>query len=335
MKKNNYKIMCDFIPDQKEVSEKRFQFLAELYDTLEKRYLTLNQIMDEKWDFFMVVFEETGILQGFFWDKPDVMLEYFKKVDSYIDGLIKKFSSKNINPYTFMVSDHGFNAAPLRSFNFRAWMNENGYIKDKRTFFYKSIPRIYRILTKLKLSKTLFLFKKPKEVREAFQRKLTGNSDIYYRNPGVYIKQENLKDSEYEELRNDLIEKLKLINDPLSGSSPFQAVEKREDTYSGNDLKYAPDIVLLPKENYAFNFSYDSNNVFDDAKFHLPGRHHSSLYGIFLANGQCIRPGSIENISILDIFPTVLHILDVPIPKDTDGKLLREIFKKDSQLYNK
>jgi len=184
LKKNNYKIMCDFIPDQKEVSEKRFQFLAELYDTLEKRYLTLNQFMDEKWDFFMVVFEETGILQGFFWDKPDVMLQYFKKVDSYIDGLITKFSSKNENPYTFMVSDHGFNAAPQRYFNFRVWMDENGYIKDKRNFLHKSIPKIYRILTKLKLSKPLFLFKKPKEIRESFQRKLTGRSDIYYRNPG-------------------------------------------------------------------------------------------------------------------------------------------------------
>ena len=30
--------------------------------------------------------------------------------------------------------------------------------------------------------------------------------------------------------------------------------------------------------------------------------------------------------NLVDVAPTILHILKVPIPKDMDGKVLREIF---------
>ena len=36
---------------------------------------------------------------------------------------------------------------------------------------------------------------------------------------------------------------------------------------------------------------------------------------------------------IYDIAPTILHILDVPIPRDVDGRVLKEIFRRDSELY--
>ena len=340
LKKYGYRINIKnegyaFLPDKESVSEKKEFYLRELYDVLEKRYSTLKQLMDEPWDFFMLVFNETSILQYLFWDKKEVILEFFKKVDAYIDDLIKTFSKMNDNPYIFIVSDHGFNAAPRRRFNFRPWMDQNGFIRDDRNLFQKAIPKIYKTLNKTPFPKLVFRFNKPREIRNSFQRKLTESPAIYFRK-GLFIDKSKLKDNEYDKLRDELITKVRQIKDPLTNEGIFQVVEKREAIYSGNNLKYAPDIVLATKENYDIDFLYDSDKVFDDIKLNMPGRHLSDLYGIFLGYGDEINNNiSLENLSILDIFPTVLHILGAPIPKDVDGRVLTEIFKKDSYLFNK
>jgi len=36
--------------------------------------------------------------------------------------------------------------------------------------------------------------------------------------------------------------------------------------------------------------------------------------------------------AIYDIFPTILHIMGIPIPKYVDGRVLNEIFEKHSEL---
>ena len=329
-----------FASGQKSLSKEGELFLNNLYDMLKNRYSTLKELMNEPWDFFMLVFDETAVIQTLFWDKKEVMLKLFKKIDFYIGDLIKTFSAKNANLHIFIVSDHGCDAAPTRNFNFRAWLNEGGFIRDKRSFFQRVIPKSYRILNLHRilnipsLSKLLFRFNKLREIRESFQRKVTESPSIYYRK-GLFINQSELKDNEYDKLRDELITKIRQIKDPLTNETIFQVVEKREAIYSGSNLKHAPDIVLVSKENYSFDFLYNSNKVFDEIKLPTPGRHNSSLYGIFLVYADEINNVHLKNLSILDIFPTVLHILGVPIPKDVDGKVLKEIFKKDSYLFNK
>lgn len=346
LKKHDYQIGVEYeksaplIPDQQSVIERRDDLLKELYGVVERKYLTLRELMNECWDFFMFVISETTQVKDLFWDKKEIVLEFYKKIDSYLGDLIMSYSNKNSNPYVFIVSDHGFDAAPTRSFNFRVWLKEEGFIRDERSFFQKIIPKSYRILNlhgilnKPPLSKLLFRFNKVREIKESFQRKVIESPSIYCRK-GVFIDKIKLKENEYDKLRDELITKVRQIKDPLTNEGIFQVVEKREAIYSGNNLKYAPDIVLVPKENYSSHFLYDSDKVFDDLKPHLPGRHNSALYGIFLAYGNEIDNVAVKHLSILDIFPTILHILDVPIPKDVDGTALKEIFKKNSYLSNK
>jgi predicted AlkP superfamily phosphohydrolase/phosphomutase len=62
-------------------------------------------------------------------------------------------------------------------------------------------------------------------------------------------------------------------------------------------------------------------------------RNTHELKGIFLAYGHDIKKGAeIQNAKIYDLAPTILHLMDVSIPKDMDGKVLKEIFKEDSEL---
>jgi len=341
LKKHDYQIRIEYgkhrnLPNQEYIIKQRFILLKKLYDLLKKRYSTLKELMNEKNDFFMFVFgQEIAMLQHLFFDRKDVMLEFFKKIDFYVGDLIETFSSRNTNPHIFIVSDHGFSRSPTRSVNMRAWLQENGILVDHRTFIQKIIPKIYKKLNILHLSQFILLFNKTKKTRDIFQRNLTKSSNVYYKSSGVYIKKDLFGKNEYEKLRDKLIQELKNLQDPLTNEDVFQIVEKREEIYSGIYSKFTPDIIALANSNYHITFAYDSNVIFDNIKIHLKGKHFSDMDGMFLAYGKEIQSETIKNASILDIFPTVLHILDVPMPKDLDGQVLKDIFKKNSQLFNK
>jgi predicted AlkP superfamily phosphohydrolase/phosphomutase len=60
------------------------------------------------------------------------------------------------------------------------------------------------------------------------------------------------------------------------------------------------------------------------------------LHGIFIAKGPEInRNFKIDGVRIIDLGPTALHILDLPIPSDMDGKPLVNIFHPDSKYARK
>jgi tetratricopeptide (TPR) repeat protein len=69
-----------------------------------------------------------------------------------------------------------------------------------------------------------------------------------------------------------------------------------------------------------------SERTIDVQKAHLD---HEPL-GIFLAAGPQIRRGvDIQDASVLDITPTLLHYLGLPVADDMDGKVLEGIFETD------
>jgi hypothetical protein len=50
------------------------------------------------------------------------------------------------------------------------------------------------------------------------------------------------------------------------------------------------------------------------------------MEGVLVASGPPFRPGATPaQANLLDVSPTVLHLLGVPIPDDMDGRVLSEI----------
>jgi hypothetical protein len=54
------------------------------------------------------------------------------------------------------------------------------------------------------------------------------------------------------------------------------------------------------------------------------GKHH--IDGVLIAYGPGIRSGARVDAHIYDIAPTVLALLDLPVPEDADGRVLEELF---------
>jgi predicted AlkP superfamily phosphohydrolase/phosphomutase len=322
-----------FILDTSKFSEKRYEYLDELYDIMEKRFLVLKEIMDKEWDLFMINFKECDALLHYFWDKEDVLLKFFNKLDDYLSELINLYMSKNNDTYILIVSDHGFDAAPIKAFNIGAWLRQKGIIKDNRTIFQNAVTLAYKIIKKVPLSKIIFKSNKAQEVRESFQRNLTSSSKIFFRQFGLHIDAEKYSHEEYENLRAKLMDELKDVE--YFGEKIFQLIGKRENFYSGPYANLAPDVIALPHPKYDIIFDIQSNQIFSDIHIPIPGKHIASPYGMFLIHGNSVNKDHKIELSLMDIAPTILHILDIPIPDDTDGKILKEAFNQDSEIYIK
>ncbi|MEM3526551.1 MAG: hypothetical protein QXV37_03970, partial [Candidatus Jordarchaeaceae archaeon] len=144
---------------------------------------------------------------------------------------------------------------------------------------------------------------------------------------GVFLNHE-LNPKEYETLRTQLINEIKMIKDPKTGQNLVTDVKRKEELYSGEHLKFAPDLIVIPNEGYRITDSLLRNN-WDYSR--TPWSAYHKLQGIFIAYGPDIKEGyTIDNAKIYDLAPTILHMFQVPIPKDMDGRVLTEIFREDS-----
>jgi len=133
-----------------------------------------------------------------------------------------------------------------------------------------------------------------------------------------------------EKLREELIRELEEVRNPRTGEKVIKRVYRKEEIYFGQYLEEAPDLVIEPTDGYVIRHALGSDVVFDfDFRDMWKATHEQE--GIFVAYGSDIREGKeVKRAKIVDLAPTILHVMGVPLPKDVDGRVLREIFKDKS-----
>jgi predicted AlkP superfamily phosphohydrolase/phosphomutase len=57
--------------------------------------------------------------------------------------------------------------------------------------------------------------------------------------------------------------------------------------------------------------------------------------GFLMIHGPRVKPGMIKKAGVFDIAPTILYLMDLPVGKNMDGRVLREIFKFNRKLQYK
>jgi predicted AlkP superfamily phosphohydrolase/phosphomutase len=134
----------------------------------------------------------------------------------------------------------------------------------------------------------------------------------------------------YEALRQQVMAELEALRDPETGDPVVCGVYRREELYEGPCLDQLPDVVFdLGDGPYLASDAPAARRILEPLpEDFLQGRHRPT--GIFVATGPGIREGeSIEGARIVDVAPTVLYALGLPIPEDMDGRPLLEIFGDD------
>ena len=318
---------------------------GEFHDIAERRTAAAVQLMSQ-WDpdFFMVVFKGTDEMQHFFWGREDILLEYYQKIDKSIDRILTE-SSKDSN--VLIISDHGFGPAATKSFSTNAWLQQAGLLKEKHDLKSSLLGTVYRlardITTKTKLKKRLpsrsVAAARKVAVQslswnetKAYGRKITGLAAININLKGREPKGVVEAGHEYEELRDKVIKRLRSLKDPETGEAVMAEVFRNNEIYWGPNLAKVPDIIGIPNSRYYVDPSIFSKSIFSAYSPGNPGQHWAQLNGILIASGPDIKGGEkIEGACLIDVAPTVLHMMSLPVSQDMDGRVLNELFREDSE----
>src|SRR6056297_3795597 len=335
------------------------KWVDEMVEDIEKKTRLSKQLMIEQdWQFFMVHYMESDQVQHYLWhelkESPRHILKIYQAIDKAIGELKNLIDEDDI---IMIMSDHGFGELKY-NFHIDTWLLNNNYIKLKNNFFtqFKKIffrmgitkefllpigEFIYPPLRKLGIVSTAvdlasnpmldWLFISSNNVNwdksVAYSHSEIGHIflNIKGRDPEGVLEPE-----EAEEVRDEIIEKLKSFENPFTGKKITSEVYKGEEIYHGAMADQAPDIVFIPDDmsilgKGAYQF-LSHKNV---SKSQNQTGHHR-MDGIFFAEGPAIEPGaSSEGAHIMDIAPTVLYLMDLPLLDSMDGKLLKKIINED------
>jgi predicted AlkP superfamily phosphohydrolase/phosphomutase len=324
----------------------------------------------EAWDLFMVVFESTDLVQHFYWhyafpeefgipatDNENLrgaMFEIYKQIDDGLHELLKLCSGETV----IVMSDHGF--SPCRKIFFMDnWLHKHDYLsyhqKDQKNYslmkalhisFQKYFPNRFKgfvtsLVPRLKEKVRSYLTTATIDWPHTKAFSLGIDSTNIFINLKGKFPEGNVMDGEdYENLRNEITEKLEKLTDPETGERIVEKVYRREDLYYGDCLEKAPDLLVTWK-NFEYNTrrgygkeengnsflgsSLEFSDVSHYSSLQKSGTHH--LKGVLIAQGHMIKNNTpIEGARIIDLTPTILYLMGKKIPQDMDGRILKEIF---------
>ena len=318
--------------------------------------LAIKLLRDKSWDFFHFTFFLLDHVQHYIGvdDSHKGFRDFWEYTDKKIGEILEETDESTIS---IIMSDHGM--VPLKcSFYINEWLIKNGYLCLGKRYGVKNLMRIFiKYVPPEKLVPVLLTLRIYKPIKKIFNRilKLKSVSDLNLNLGGlnfdyneidwtrsrafavgteggvIYIDKEVVGDKEYEHFRQKIIDDLAQLVDPKYNRAIFERVLKFEDFYKNADADICPDVILIPTQGYRVMMSLESK-LFEYSSL-LKGTHKRE--GIFIASGPGIKKGKIPQASITDIAPTILHILGLPVPGDMDGRVLTEIFKKDSEFASR
>ena len=338
-----------------------------LLRTVQKELQVAKHLMNSiDWDFFMVVFRELDLFGHVRWknagepqsESSHSMKRFYTRMDEIVGELLGLVKDDTL---VFVVSDHGFGPVQERFF-VNEFLQRIGMLKVKGTKRLqlrvaqnlKLGPRELRhFLLRLRLQWLANLvprkFQRMIRSIDQFQSNVgwidwsrtkaysyggTGNAgriflNVKGREPEGIVE----LGSEYEQTREFITKKLQELTHPKTGARRVDAVFKREDIYSGEFIKEAPDLLFyLDGHRCVTSSRVGSRSLFMDERL-LSGTHRP--YGIFMAYGNGVRKGASVGPTICDVAPTVMHVMGLPVPDDMDGRPILDILEPDSEIFRR
>lgn len=254
-----------------------------------------------------------------------------------------------------LMSDHGF--GPIEWYvNFNVWLLERGdialqdsfYVKQKHWFYKQgATPEwFYNVLARFGMAGqrvSRFRGKQTSGLERIAESAFLSRRHIDWSRTRAYAQGNfgqiflNLKGrqplgcvapEDARPLLDDLKAGLLAIPHPESGEPLVEHVYERDELYAGPHAHLAPDLtVVLHDWRYRTIGLHDfTTNRLISPAFGPTGDHR--MEGMIVASGPPFRTGAApQGATLLDIAPTVLHLLGVPIPSDMDGRVLTEILE--------
>jgi predicted AlkP superfamily phosphohydrolase/phosphomutase len=346
---------------------KKEDYLHLVEEDVKKQTDVLEYLVSQKnWDFFLTFYSATAITQHYFWKDmllgnnryKDVIKIAYKSLDSAIKRLCDAAGG---NTTVFIISECGAGLL-ISGIQINTWLQKEGFLTFKnsnetsvkrktysaRNSFIRSQIANFRKNVQGYIPKSLFYFanKNMHWMKSWIQTYLAGSDidwnktvafsrgkegDIFInlkgRDPNGIVEQEK-----YEDVKDQIINKLSSLVDPSTGKKAVDKVYKREELYNGPYIEFAPDLLIdwidsayMPTES-----DKDKDSVFverwrENMNWPTSGSHRKN--GILLAKGPGIAKNKRINFSrIIDMTPTWLSLLNQKIPDDMEGSVITDLF---------
>lgn len=294
----------------------------------------------------------------------DYILRVYETADDCIGELLDAVDDETT---TIVLSDHGGMAHPAYYFNTNAWLRDLGLLcpsantsGQRRPWqaLMSTVKRQYRSRVRALPYLERIYRRLPSRLRRfatEFDARAMMNTDAIdwehtkaYRFPmyppveGVMINVARRQPAgcvapgdEYEALRTRILAEARSVRDPRTGEPVVVEAYRREELYHGDRLETAPDLILVTRDCYKGGVGVETlvEQVPREVLSKLSGVHR--MDGIILAQGPHLRHNTtIEGARIVDVAPTILHLLGLAIPEDMDGKPLTEIFDEATLAHS-
>lgn len=132
----------------------------------------------------------------------------------------------------------------------------------------------------------------------------------------------------YDRLCETIISELYRLKDPHTFENIIERVYRREELFPGQNGEHAPDIIFVLRDNrYSLQSNKRTNRHYiSNAKDDYPVTSGLEPTGLFCMTGPSIHLGELKNPPrVQDIAPTILTLLNVPVPDTMEGTVLHHI----------
>lgn len=286
----------------------------------------------------------------------DVIYKFYEKCDVALGKLLSA-----LPPDTTVIihSDHGFGPAEKGPCYLNSFLEHIGVLEFKkgsshglkgnfasfkRCFFQKAFTLVQKHTSRQTKENLLKLFPKLRDKVETgrFFSNINWSKTRMFGESSRIELWVNQKGREkygivepgdgYDQLINYVTRELYRWRDPQTGKKVVRKVLRKEEIYHGDYADTAPDLLILfnndlivsgiafrdkeSDELIVFESSEDTENLDNISGVHVDN-------GFYLISGKNIKKNiRFDGVSILDLAPTILYLMEQAIPSDMDGKVI-------------
>jgi len=315
----------------KPLNEGRLDEAEFLYDSDramdDRERIILKSLERDDWDLFVAAIETTDRIQHMMWRlidpkhpmyDPELAAKYgdaIEKIYRRADDFVGRLRQKVPKDAVFMVmSDHGFHSF-RREVNLNTWLVQNGYMVFSGQSREKTLQDLFgrgKFWEGVDWSKT--------------RAYAVGLGQIYFNLRGRESRGVVSAGAEYRALQEEIREKLLPLVDADTGERVFRDIYRRDDVYEGEYIRNAPDLQVGFNDGYRVGWQDTLGTirraVVENNNKKWSGDHCATAteisHGVFFTN----RRITTATPDIMDLAPTVLKLLEAPVPPDYDGRPL-------------
>lgn len=263
------------------------------------------------WDMFIFTIYSTDRIQHRNWKEREKIKSFWIELDKIIGEI---FSCLDKNTSIVILSDHGFSEYN-KGLDVHAWLVKNGFAE---------IDKNRLSITKMDEESGEWLIR-PFDMKKSRVYTNYGSGANYF---GLKLNLKVAKDE--KKIENELIKKLKETFEPDTGKKVIKNVYRKEEIFKGDKLEEMPDIIVEMIDNYHNFMTEWPKKCLELPITNLPqGYLGHRRKGIMIMKGPHFRKGVEIEAEIVDLAPTILYLMDLPVAQDMDGRVLKEAINEE------